>query len=90
MRPREKHPQDSDDEFRQISHLKATLLRVWGPADSWDNPLAGTKYDPIVAQRRQHEQLEERRSRWEHRKEHWHEMTHRHTEPRPQDQPSDE
>ncbi len=23
---------------------------VWGPANSWDNPLCGTRYDPVLRQ----------------------------------------
>jgi len=61
----------------ELSHLKAMLLKVWGPADSWDNPLVGTRYDPALAQQRQHDQLEYRRARWERRKEHWSHWAHR-------------
>lgn len=38
---------------RNINPVRARLLQVFGPADSWDNPLAGTKYDPAI---RQHEE----------------------------------
>jgi hypothetical protein len=66
------HRKPADDrEFLQISRVRAALLRVWGPADSWDSPLAGTKYDPVHQAERQHESLERRRQRWEERKQHW-------------------
>lgn len=68
----------SDAEFRPISPVRAALLRIWGPADSWDNPLTGTRYDPALAAERQHKSLEVRRLRWQRRKSHWQELTHRH------------
>ena len=65
-------------EFREINPVRAALLRIWGPAESWDNPLTGTKYDPALRATRQHESLERRRERWERRKEHWNERLHPH------------
>jgi hypothetical protein len=41
---------------RHINPVRAHLLQVFGPADSWDSPLVGTKYDPVIRQHRQHEQ----------------------------------
>jgi hypothetical protein len=45
---------------RHINPVQARLLQLLGPADSWDSPLAGTKYDPAT---RQHEQLERRQAK---------------------------
>jgi len=59
-----------------MSRLQGTLLRIWGPSDSWDNPLVGTRYDPALRTKRQHDDLEYRRHRWEERKEHWNERLH--------------
>jgi hypothetical protein len=42
----------SETELRPISWLRAHALMIWGPAQSWDNPLMGTRYDPV---RRQHQ-----------------------------------
>jgi hypothetical protein len=81
MKMRVKHPEvrhPEDESLRPINPFRAMLLKVWGPADSWDNPLTGTKYDPVLKQRRQHEDLEFRRHRWEERKEHWDERLHGH------------
>ena len=72
------HKPKPDEGFLPMSPVRAALLRVWGPADSWDNPLAGTKYDPIRQAQRQHDSLEHRRQRWEQRKQHWHEGLHGH------------
>jgi hypothetical protein len=69
MKNRQNHPEDEN--LRRINPIRAMLLKVWGPADSWDNPLSGTRYDPVLKQRNQHENLEYRRQRWERRKEHW-------------------
>lgn len=68
----------ADDQYEPISRWQAMLLRIWGPADGWDNPLVGTKYDPALRTQRQHQKLEERRERWEHRKQHWDERFHHH------------
>jgi hypothetical protein len=65
------HQPNPDQEFRYINPFQAALLRVWGPAESWDNPLTGTKYDPLLRARRQHASLEMRQARWQRRKEHW-------------------
>jgi hypothetical protein len=46
-----------------ISGLRAWALMIWGPADSWDNPLTGTRYDPILRARRQTQRRAERRER---------------------------
>jgi hypothetical protein len=43
---------DTDDELVPISRIRAWALMVWGPANSWDNPLCGTRYDPVLRQRR--------------------------------------
>ena len=65
-----------EHELRQMNPVRAALLRVWGPAESWDNPLTGTKYDPALRAVRQHESLERRRARWERRKQHWNDRLH--------------
>jgi hypothetical protein len=83
------HKPEPDGNFRPINSFRAALLRVWGPADSWDNPLAGTKYDPKLRAQRQHDSLEHRQERWEHRKQHFDELLHGHHEdegapPRPE------
>ncbi len=72
------HKTEPDPRFRPINKVQATLLRVWGPADSWDNPLTGTRYDPALLALRQHESLQRRRARWELRKQHWNQRAHRH------------
>jgi hypothetical protein len=51
--------------LRHINPIRARLLMVFGPADSWDNPLCGTKYDPLVRQHREHQRRAERRLRHE-------------------------
>jgi len=71
-------PTDAEHDREPIGRVQAALLRVWGPADSWDNPLAGTKYDPVHQAERQHASLEHRRERWEERKRHWDERLHGH------------
>ena len=55
----------SDTELRPISWFRAHALMIWGPAQSWDNPLMGTRYDPVL---RQH-QGQARRARREARRE---------------------
>ena len=72
------HKPEPDPEFRYIHPVKATLLRIWGPADSWDNPLSGTRYDPALQPDRQHDNLEMRQARWERRKQQWNTRTHSH------------
>jgi hypothetical protein len=65
-----------ESRYREIGRVQAALLRVWGPADSWDSPLVGTRYDPNRRAERQHDSLEFRRQRWEDRKRHWDERRH--------------
>jgi hypothetical protein len=50
MRTREKHTDDQP--LRPMSRGRALLFKIWGPAESWDNPLMGTRFDPRVKQRR--------------------------------------
>jgi hypothetical protein len=38
---------------------------IWGPAQSWDNPLMGTLFDPVVKQHRELARREARRERRE-------------------------
>jgi len=72
-------PDDNAQEFRPMGRMQAMGLRIWGPADSHDNPLYGTKYDPILRQRRQQESLAYRRERWERRKAHFRDVIARAT-----------
>ena len=65
-----------DEGLKPIGRVQGTLLRIWGPADSWDNPLVGTRYDPSLRTKRQHEDLEYRRQRWEQRKQRWDQRLH--------------
>jgi len=65
-----------DDGFIPIGRVRGTLLRIWGPADSWDNPLAGTRYDPTLQAQRQHDSLEYRRWRWDRRRQKWDQRLH--------------
>lgn len=46
-----------------INPVYAELLRVFGPPDTPDNPLVGTKYDPRLALRRDHEKFKRRRTK---------------------------
>lgn len=81
MRIHHKSPpvsRQADEQYEPINRFRAMLLRIWGPADGWDNPLVGTKFDPALRTQRQHEKLEERRERWELRKQHWDERLHHH------------
>jgi hypothetical protein len=61
-------------EAARINPVRAWALKVWGPADSWDNPLSGTRYDPVVQQHRdeerRHERAEQRTARRRARREH--------------------
>jgi hypothetical protein len=54
------HEQVPRHRVRHINPVQARLLQLLGPADSWDNPLAGTKYDPAT---RQHEQQDRRHAK---------------------------
>jgi hypothetical protein len=66
-----KSPDKKVDEqgLRYISPIRAWLLRILGPADTWDNPLVGTKYDPVV---KQHRELERQAERCAHHEQHRH------------------
>ena len=55
----------NEQRLRYINPIRAWLLEIYGPADSWDNPLVGTKYDPVVKQRRDLEHRAERRAHHE-------------------------
>lgn len=58
-------------EFTPINPFYAALLRVLGPAQCGDNPLAGTKYDAALAAERDRERFERRAAkvvpRWQRR-----------------------
>jgi hypothetical protein len=49
-----------EEGLRPIHPVRAWLLKIWGPADAWDNPLVGTKHDPALKQRRDLEKHHER------------------------------
>lgn len=67
-----------EEEFLPINHVRAVLLRIWGPADSWDNPLVGTKYDPARAAARQHASTERHRATNRQRRQHWEQFLQAH------------
>ncbi len=48
---------------RSISRTQVFLIHLLGPADSWDNPLIGTKYDPRLTQHRHRVAVARRRAR---------------------------
>jgi hypothetical protein len=48
-----------------ITRRRAWLILFLGPASSWDNPLRGTRYDPIIRDRRDLERSIARRFRRE-------------------------
>ena len=50
MKTREKHIDEQP--LREMSRREAALYKIWGPAESWDNPLMGTRFDPAVKQHR--------------------------------------
>jgi hypothetical protein len=50
MKTREKYVDEAP--LRPMSRPRAALFKIWGPAESWDNPLMGTRYDPAVKQHR--------------------------------------
>jgi hypothetical protein len=58
-----------ETELRPISWLRAHALMIWGPAQSWDNPLVGTRFDPVLKQRREQARREQRRARRQARRE---------------------
>src|SRR6476661_1107306 len=67
MRSRPKHP--LEEGLEHINPVRARLLKVFGPADGWDNPLVGTQYDPAVRQKIEIERRHEREAcREEHRR----------------------
>jgi hypothetical protein len=59
------------ERYRPINPVYATLLRMWGPADSWDNPLVGTRFDPRLSVQRQQETVQRRRAVWDARRGRW-------------------
>ena len=56
-----------DPELRPIGWLRAHALMIWGPAQSWDNPLMGTRYDPVLRQAQGRARRGRREARREHR-----------------------
>jgi hypothetical protein len=46
-----------------MSRGRAVLFKIWGPAESWDNPIMGTRYDPTIRQRRDQRRKAERQAR---------------------------
>ena len=63
MRSRPKHP--LEEGLQHINPVRAQLLKVFGPAEGWDNPLVGTQYDPAVRQKIEIERRHEREARRE-------------------------
>jgi hypothetical protein len=53
---------DSEDQLVPISRLRAWALMLWGPANSWDNPLCGTRYDPVLREHRDQARRDARRA----------------------------
>lgn len=49
--------------YRNIHPVHALFLRLLGPADCWDSPLIGTKYDPYYQTLRHRQQVQRRRER---------------------------
>lgn len=41
---------DRDQNLKPIKRLHAWALMLWGPANSWDGPLVGTRFDPVLRQ----------------------------------------
>jgi hypothetical protein len=66
MRMREKY--DAEPGLRPMSSGRALLLKIWGPAESWDNPLMGTRFDPVVRQHRDQARRAEHEARREQRR----------------------
>jgi len=48
---------------KTVSRFYALVVKMLGPADSWDNPLNGTKYDPRLAEHRHRVAVARRRER---------------------------
>jgi hypothetical protein len=46
-----------------ISRIKAWALRIWGPANSPENPLTGTRFDPVFLEHKDEERARTRRLR---------------------------
>ena len=63
MRSRPKHP--LEDGLQHINPVRARLLKIFGPAEGWDNPLVGTQYDPAIRQKIEVERRHERQARRE-------------------------
>src|SRR5438477_8927726 len=61
MTTREKYVEEPP--LREMSRGRAALFKIWGPAESWDNPLMGTRYDPAVKQHRDEVRRAEREAR---------------------------
>jgi hypothetical protein len=56
---------DQSPEQHRMSWIRSRAYLIWGPADSWDNPLAGTKYDPRLRQEQQAARHQKRLARQE-------------------------
>jgi hypothetical protein len=59
---------EPDQELREINPIRAWALKIWGPANSWDNPLTGTRYDPVVLEHKALERKHDREARREQRR----------------------
>lgn len=65
-------------DLERINPVYAALLRVFGPPDSPDSELVGTKYDTRIAAQREREEFERRRLRVNARWQRWDERLHHH------------
>ena len=61
IRTGHKHKNPLEEGLEHINPIKGQLLKIFGPADGWDNPLVGTQYDPVV---RQKIETERQHKRW--------------------------
>jgi hypothetical protein len=68
MRTGHKHKHPLEEGLEHINPVRGQLLKIFGPADGWDNPLIGTQYDPVVRQKIATERRHERLARHEERR----------------------
>lgn len=69
---------DDEGELRPIGRISAALLRVYGPADTPDNPLTGTRYDPVLRARRDMQLARRHREGLHATRERWDRILHGH------------
>ena len=78
MRTGHKHKRPLEPGLEHINPIKGQLLKIFGPADGWDNPLVGTQYDPVVRQKIETERQHERWARQDARRHSHPELRHSH------------